>query len=73
MAAPLVSGTAALLLATLPPGGNAALPPARQWSAEDVAKRIADRSAALCGTSSVRQIDADAALRHVTPPDLPCP
>lgn len=72
MAAPLVSGTAALLLATLPPGGDAALPPARQWIPETVAKRIADRSSALCD-SSLRQIDADAALRDVTPADQACP
>ena len=60
MAAPLFAGTAALLR-----GINPAMKP------EDIIKRIGSRSAALCGTN-LRQIDANAALRDVNPPNTIC-
>jgi subtilisin family serine protease len=72
MAAPLVAGTAALVLQTLPPGGDAGLPAPRQWSTEQVAKRLTDRSVALCG-SSLRQLDAAGAVTDEQTPDAPCP
>jgi subtilisin family serine protease len=72
MAAPLVAGGAALLLATLPPGGDPALAAPRQWDAELAAKRLADRSSALCG-SSLRQLRLAAALADVSADDPACP
>jgi subtilisin family serine protease len=72
MAAPLVAGAAALVLATLPGGGDPALPPARQWTAELAAKRLTDRSAALCD-ASIRQLDALAAVLDVQAADPVCP
>lgn len=61
MAAPMVTGTAALVRAL-----NPRMPPA------DVAKRLAKVSANLCGTK-LRQVDAAAALQNVLPADKPCP
>jgi subtilisin family serine protease len=61
MAAPLVAGTAALLR-----GIDHSLKP------DDVIKRIASRSSALCG-ASLRQIDAAAALVDAPPPATTCP
>ncbi|MDP3822736.1 MAG: S8 family serine peptidase [Burkholderiales bacterium] len=72
MAAPFVAGASALVLATLPPGGDPAQPAARQWIPENVAKRIVDRSAALCG-GSLRRLDAAGAVRDVQPADPLCP
>jgi len=72
MATPLAAGGVALLLATLPPSGDPALPTPRQWQTELAAKRLADRSAALCG-SSLRRIDLAAALADVSATDPPCP
>lgn len=63
MATPLAAGTAALVLAALPdPRGVLPL---------DVAKRLLDRSAALCG-SSVRKLDAAAAVSDTTAVDPVC-
>jgi subtilisin family serine protease len=72
MATPLVAGAAALVLQTLPSGGDTGLPAPRQWTAEQVAKRLTDRSVALCG-SSLRQLDAAGAVKDVQTPDAPCP
>lgn len=72
MATPLVAGGAALLLATLPPSGSPMLPAPRQWLAEQAAKRLTDRSSALCG-SSLRQLRLAAALGDVSPDDPVCP
>lgn len=72
MATPLAAGGVALLLATLPPSGDPALPAPRQWDTELAAKRLADRSSALCG-SSLRQIDLAAALADVSATDPACP
>jgi subtilisin family serine protease len=72
MASPLAAGVAALVLSSLPSGGDAALPPMRQWSSEIAAKRLSDRSSALCG-SSLRQLDALAALMDLSAVDPACP
>jgi subtilisin family serine protease len=72
MAAPWVAGSAALVLQTLPPGGDAGLAAARQWTPEDVAKRLADRSSALCD-SSLRKLDAAAAVNDEPAADPACP
>lgn len=72
MAAPLAAGGVALLLATLPPSGDPALPAPRQWDTEVAAKRLVDRSSALCG-SSLRQIDLAAALADLSATDPVCP
>ncbi len=72
MAAPLVAGSAALLLATVPKDGTPGLPTQRQWTGEDVMKRLTDRSAGLCD-SSLRQIDAWAAVADQQANDKPCP
>jgi subtilisin family serine protease len=73
MAAPLAAGSAALLMATLPPSGDASLPTPRQWLATDVVKRLADRTAKLCGDTSLRQIDTYAALTDTSGRDPDCP
>lgn len=72
MASPLAAGVAALVLSTVPSGGDATLPPMRQWTTEIAAKRLSDRSSALCG-SSLRQLDAHAALMDLSAVDPPCP
>ena len=60
MAAPLFAGTAALVR-----GINPGMKP------DDILRRMGSRSAALCGTS-LRQIDAAAALRDVNPANTIC-
>lgn len=60
LAAPLTAGVAALVLAAKP-----------DWKPVDVTKRILDRSAMLCGTS-LRQVDAHAAVADFVPPDIVC-
>lgn len=72
MAAPLVAGSAALLLATVPKDGTPGLPTQRQWTGEDVMKRLTDQSAGLCD-SSLRQIDAWAAVTDQQATDKRCP
>ena len=62
MAAPLFSGTAALLRQLNP-----------SMKPEDIIKRIGSRTAGLCGGTSLRQIDANAAVRDVNPPNTVCP
>jgi subtilisin family serine protease len=71
MAAPIAAGTAALVLSTLPPSGNAAQAPARQWLFEDVIKRLQDRGSKLCGTG-IMQIDATSAVTDAQAPDPVC-
>lgn len=60
MASPLAAGVAALLRERQP-----------DWKAVDVTKRLQDRSAAMCGTS-LRQIDAAAAVLDENPPVRTC-
>lgn len=72
MAAPLAAGGVALVLATLPPSGDPSRPAPRQWDTELAAKRLSDRSSALCG-SSLRQIDLAAALADISATDPACP
>jgi thermitase len=60
MASPLAAGVAALLRQRQP-----------DWKAVDVTKRLQDRSAAMCGTT-MRQMDAAAAVRDEPPPVRPC-
>jgi subtilisin family serine protease len=72
MAAPLVAGSAALLLATVPKDGTPGLPTQRQWLPEDVMKRLTDRSAGLC-SASLRRIDPLAALADRQAVDPTCP
>ncbi len=60
MAAPMIAGTAALLRAAQP-----------DWKPVDVTKRITDRSRNICGTT-IRAVDAGAALADETPPPTPC-
>lgn len=72
MAAPLAAGTVALVLATLPDGGDAGRPPQRQWTTELAAKRLTDFSVALCD-ASIRRLDARAAVEGVQGPDPACP
>jgi hypothetical protein len=65
MASPLAAGTAALVLATLSdPRGVLPL---------DITNRLLARSAPLCGTSTLRQIDAAAAVTDNQAPEPPCP
>jgi subtilisin family serine protease len=72
MAAPLVAGTAALVMATLPENGNPALPRAAQWLPEFVVKRLTDRPIKLCGTSFL-QVHAEAAVKDISAADPVCP
>lgn len=60
LATPLTAGVAALVLAANP-----------DWKPVDVTKRIVERSAMLCGTS-LRQVDALAALHDFVPPPISC-
>jgi subtilisin family serine protease len=60
MAAPMIAGVSALLRAAQP-----------DWKPVDVTKRILDRSRTICGTS-IRAVDAGAALVDETPPPTPC-
>jgi subtilisin family serine protease len=72
MATPWVSGTAALVLSTLPAGGDMARSAPRQWSPESVTKRLTDRGAKLCATSFLG-VDAVGALTDIQPLDPVCP
>lgn len=72
MAAPLATGAAALVMATLPPGGKPRRAPQRQWLSEDVLKRLEDRSAPLCN-SPLKAIDAAAAVTDTPAPGPACP
>jgi subtilisin family serine protease len=72
MASPLVAGSAALLMATRPLDGDPSLPVPRQWSSERVTIVLRDRASSLCGTS-MRQVDAAAAVSDTPPPDVICP
>jgi subtilisin family serine protease len=60
MAAPLVAGVAALLKQANP-----------DWKPADVTKRIAERSASMCGTG-IRSVDALAAVQDYVPVDPVC-
>lgn len=62
MAAPLAAGTAALVLATWPAGGNPGQAPMRQWTPELVIKRLTDHAGKLCDTSMLRLDAAGAVL-----------
>jgi subtilisin family serine protease len=70
MAAPLAAGTAALVLGSKQPGQRRPRP--RDFTPEQVLKRLEDRSAPVCGASQ-RGIDAFAAVSDTPAPDLPCP
>lgn len=72
MASPLAAGVAALVLSTPAKDGDPVRSALRQWRPEDVSKRLTDRSAYLCGTS-LRQVDAAAAVLDVQAPDVACP
>ncbi|HSQ71597.1 MAG TPA: S8 family serine peptidase, partial [Rubrivivax sp.] len=72
MASPLAAGTAALVLAT--PAKNprpGVMDPLRQWTAEDLLKRLEDRAKKVCD-ASVKQIDAAAAVSDLDAPDPFC-
>jgi len=72
MAAPLAAGTAALVMSTLPPGGDPTRPRAAQWVPESVVKRLTDRPVKLCGTSFL-QVHAEAAVKDQPTADPACP
>ncbi len=61
MAAPLVTGVAALIKQANP-----------DWKPVDITKRIAERSAEICGTS-IRRVDALAAVQDYVPNSPSCP
>ncbi|MCI1192225.1 S8 family serine peptidase [Calidifontimicrobium sp. SYSU G02091] len=73
MASPLVAGVAAVVIAG---GANAPDPQGfsalRRWAPGDVAKRLVDRTGALCGTG-LRQVDAYAAVTDTSGRDATCP
>lgn len=72
MASPLAAGVAALVMA----GGTGPDPQVytglRSWAPEDLALRLGNRTAALCGTTPLRQIDAQAAVTDTPAPDPAC-
>jgi subtilisin family serine protease len=72
MATPLAAGAAALVMATLPPGGDASRPSPAQWVPEMVVKRLTDRPVKLCGTSFM-QVHAEAAVKDQPQADPICP
>jgi len=72
MAAPLAAGTAALVLGTPSPDPLPGATALRQWNAEDLMKRLEDRSKPVCN-ASVKQIDALAAVTDTQAPDPQCP
>jgi subtilisin family serine protease len=73
MAAPLAAGTAALVLGTPAKDPRPGVTdPLRQWSAEDLLKRLEDRAKKVCD-ASVKQIDAAAAVTDTAAPDPACP
>lgn len=73
MAAPLAAGVAALVLTTPAKDPRAGVAdPLRQWTAEDLMKRLEDRSKPVCD-ASVKQIDAVAAVSDTAAPDPVCP
>jgi subtilisin family serine protease len=72
MAAPLATGTAALVMATPAPNALPGATGLRQWRAEDLMKRLEDRAKPVCG-ASVKQIDAAAAVNNSPAPDPACP
>lgn len=65
MASPLAAGTAALVLATF---GNP-----RDATPVDITSRLAARSVNLCGTTTLRQVDALGAVSGIDPPARSCP
>jgi subtilisin family serine protease len=72
MAAPLATGTAALVMATPAPNPLPGASGLRQWRAEDLMKRLEDRAKPVC-SASVKQIDAAAAVSDSPAPDPACP
>jgi subtilisin family serine protease len=72
MASPMAAGTAALILATWPEGADRSRAPLRQWTSENVVKRMTDRAVKLCGTSML-QLDAAGAVRDEPVADPACP
>ncbi|RVU45072.1 S8 family serine peptidase [Rubrivivax rivuli] len=71
MAAPLAAGTAALVLGTPSPSPVPGATALRQWRAEDLMKRLEDRSKPVCG-AALRQIDAAAAVTDTAAPETAC-
>lgn len=71
MASPMAAGTAALVLATWPEGADRSRGPQRQWTSENVVKRMTDRAVKLCGTSML-QLDAAGAVRDEPVADPVC-
>jgi len=72
MAAPLATGVAALVLGTPAASPRPGTTGLRQWSAEDLLKRLEDRGAAVCG-ASMKQVDALAAVTDGSPRSPNCP
>lgn len=72
MAAPLATGVAALVLGTPAASPRPGTTGLRQWSAEDLLKRLEDRGAAVCG-ASMKQVDALAAVTDGSPRSTHCP
>lgn len=72
MASPIAAGVAALVTRQPAPDpqGFSGL---RAWSPRDVVKRVNDRTAALCGNTPLRQIDAYAAVSDSSGLDPACP
>ena len=72
MAAPLAAGTAALLMATASAPDPQAFTGLRRWTPADLAQRLTNRSAALCGNTPLRQLDAAAAVTDTSGLDPAC-
>jgi subtilisin family serine protease len=71
MASPLAAGVAAMVLVRPSPNPQPGRTGLRQWTAEDVVKRLVDRAAKLCAASQ-GQVDAQAAVRDEPAPDPGC-
>ena len=72
MASPLAAGVAALVIASGTGPDPQTFGGLRSWAPGDVAKRLQDRTGALCSTA-LRQVDAYAAAANTSGLDPACP
>jgi len=72
MATPLAAGSAALVMAGAAAPDPQGFSGLRRWTPADLAQRLTDRTAKLCGDTPLRQVDAAAAVSDDSAPDPAC-